>query len=197
MTPTEVIATKRAETKHPVHPIIRKRWSPRAFSDQDISAEYMKILLEAASWAASSYNEQPWSYIYAHRDDKAGFEKLLGCLNEFNRNWAKGAAVLALSTARTQFGNGKDNRHYLHDTGAANTTMALQAADLDIYCHQMAGFDVDKTKEVFDLPEGTEPASFIALGYVGHPDQLGDDLQEQETASRSRRDLDDFVQRLQ
>ncbi len=188
---------KAAPTKHAVHPLIRKRWSPRAFADRPLSEAQMHTLLEAASWAASSYNEQPWQYRYAHRRDTQGFQRLLRCIKEGNRQWAASAAVLVLSLARTEFGkNGRPNRHYLHDTGAANTTLLLQAASMDIYGHMMAGFDSDKTVAEFSLPGTVEPVCFMALGYLGDPEQLEPPLREREMKPRSRKPLPAFTQKI-
>ncbi len=180
---------KVANTSRPVHRLIRKRWSPRTFSDEPINEEGLQTLFEAASWAASSYNDQPWQYIYAHRSDEEGFQKLLSCLKEGNQKWAKDAAVLVLSMARRYFSrNDKPNRHYMHDTGAANTTLVLQAASMDIYGHMMAGFHIDKTIETFELPDEIEPVCFIALGYLGS-------LDESQLKPRSRKPLRDFVKK--
>ena len=188
---------KTAETQTDVHPIIKKRWSPLAFSDKQIGAPEMATLFEAASWAASAFNEQPWQYIYAHRSDEAGFNRLLSCLFEGNQAWAKDASVLVLSLARTSLDrNGNANRHYMHDTGAANNNMLLQGASMDIYGHMMGGFDFEKTKAEFDIEEGVEPVCFIALGYLGAPDQLPEGLQKRAQAPRSRKHQDDFTTKI-
>lgn len=193
----ELEEKKTAETTRPVHNLIRRRWSPRSFADKPIGDEGMQTLFEAAGWAASSRNEQPWEYIYAHRSDDESYQKLLGCLNEGNRKWAKDAAVLVLSLARRHHShNEKPNRHYLHDTGSANTTMLLQAASMDIYGHMMAGFQMDKTIEAFELPDDVEPCCFIALGYLGDPEQLEEPYRSRELKPRQRRPVEKFTRKL-
>ena len=198
MTKQEFLESKSAKTETSVHPLIRKRWSPRAFSDKPVPEELLHTLFEAASWAASSYNEQPWQYLYAHRSNEAGFNRLLSCINEFNRAWAKEAGVLVLSLAQIHLvRNGQPNRHYMHDTGAANTNLLLQAADLDIYGHMMGGFDYEKTVAEFDLnKDGLEPVCFMALGYLGDPEQLDEPLRSREQAERSRKPLNAFTQQI-
>src|SRR5205823_1466560 len=110
-----------APTDYPVHDLIRRRWSTRAFSDKRVDAQALRCLLEAARWSPSSYNEQPWSYIVATKDNRIEFERMLGVLVEGNRKWAKDAPVLMISVAAKQFArNGQPNRHAFHDVGAAS-----------------------------------------------------------------------------
>jgi len=193
----KAIDQKRATTQHDISPLIKKRWSPRAFSDQPIAEEELQALFEAASWAASSYNEQPWQYLYAHRSDEEGFQRLLSCINPGNQAWAKNASVLLLSSASTVFSrHGKANRHALHDTGAANSYLLLEAIRRDIYGHAMAGFDYDKTVQEFGINEPTVPVCFLALGYLGDPEQLEEPLRSSEQKPRSRKPVDTFTQKI-
>ncbi|HXB41725.1 MAG TPA: nitroreductase family protein, partial [Bacteroidia bacterium] len=142
---------KEAKTKYPVAELIRKRWSARAFSNKSIDDDILFTLFEAASWAASSNNEQPWRYIYAKHEDKEAFEKMVGCLMPGNQPWAKNAAVLILCLAKTTFGpEHKLNLAAHHDTGLSNATLLLQAASMDIYGHMMGGYDRVKTKQEFN-----------------------------------------------
>lgn len=197
MSQSQLQADKTAQTESAVHPLIKKRWSPRAFAERSISDQDLAALFEAASWAASSYNEQPWQYLYAHRADEAGFNRLLSCILEGNRAWAQGASVLVLSLAQAHLDrSGKPNRHYFHDTGAANTTLLLQAASMDIYGHMMGGFDYEKTSAEFGLEEGLEPVCFMALGYLGSPDQLEEPLRSREQGSRSRKPIEAFTHKI-
>ncbi|MEQ8706773.1 MAG: nitroreductase family protein [Phaeodactylibacter sp.] len=197
MSQSQLPADKTAQTESAVHPLIKKRWSPRAFAERPINDQDLAALFEAASWAASSYNEQPWQYLYAHRADEAGFNRLLSCILEGNRAWAQGASVLVLSLAQANLARtGKPNRHYFHDTGAANTNFLLQAADMDIYGHMMGGFDFQKTVAEFDLEEGLEPVCFMALGYLGDPEQLEEPLRSREQAPRSRKSVDTFTHKI-
>lgn len=192
-----LLGRKTANTESSVHSLIRKRWSPRAFSSQPVPELILNSLFEAAGWAASAFNEQPWEYLYAHHADEVAFQRLLSCLYEGNQSWARDAGVLVLSLAQKNLArNGRPNRHYMHDTGAANTNLLLQAADLDIYGHMMGGFDYEKTVQEFDLGEGLEPVCFITLGYLGDPEQLDEPMRGRELAPRSRKPLSDFTHKI-
>jgi nitroreductase len=185
---------KTSHTQYPVEELLRRRWSPVAFSDKPVEPEKLCTVLEAAAWAASSFNEQPWSFIIATKDNPDEFGRLLGCLAEGNQEWAKNAPVLMLSVAKLHFErNGKENRHAFHDVGAAAATLAIQATALGLFIHQMAGFDVAKAKEVYSIAEGYEPVAAIALGYLGDANTLSEQLQQRELASRSRKSLQQFV----
>lgn len=193
-TSADPLVDKVVETQYPIESILQDRWSPLAFSDQPVEPEKLGSVLEAARWAASSYNEQPWSFIVATKDDPAEFDRLLGCLAEGNQEWAKDAPVLMISVAKLNFErNGTENRHAFHDVGAAEANLAAQATALGLYVHQMAGFDAQKAKELYHIPEGYEPVDAIALGYLGDPHQLSDRLQQRLAAPRSRKPLKDFV----
>ncbi|MEH2297646.1 MAG: nitroreductase family protein [Nostoc sp.] len=183
-----------AETQYTVHDLIRGRWSPRAFSNRTVERDKLLSLLEASRWAASSYNEQPWSLIVATQDQPSEYARLLSCLVEFNQSWAQSAPVLMLSVAKLHFDrNGKENRHAFHDVGAAASNLATQAIALDLFVHQMAGFDAQKARTQFSIPDGYEPVAMIAIGYLGHPQTLPEALQAQELAPRTRKALTEFV----
>jgi nitroreductase len=185
---------KIAKTQHPIHELLQRRWSPLAFSTRTVELDKLRSILEAASWAASSFNEQPWSFIVATSDNKAEFERLLSILAQGNQEWAQYASVLMLSVAKLHFErNGNENRHAFHDVGAAATTLAIQATALGLYIHQMAGFDVAKAKEIYSIPEGYEPVAAIALGYLGDLHTLSDKLQQRELSPRTRKPLETFV----
>jgi nitroreductase len=185
---------KPAITDYPLHELIRKRWSPRAFADREVEGETILTVLEAARWAPSCFNEQPWRFLIAMRDDPTEHDRMLECLVEFNRNWAKAAPVLMISVASLQFGrNGKDNRHGIHDVGLATENLILQATALGLVAHAMAGFDVGKARETYGIPETCEPVAAIALGYPGEPEQLDEELRARELEPRERRALTDFV----
>jgi len=184
---------KTAESRYPIHELIAERWSPRAFADRDVEREKLGSLLEAARWAASCFNEQPWSFFVAPRDRTEDFERLASCLVEGNA-WAKSAPVLMLSVAKLAFDrNGKPNRHALHDVGLAAANLTLQAQALGLSVHQMAGFHVGRAREVLAIPDGFEPVAMIAIGYRGDPDSLPDPLKERELTPRLRKQLDAFV----
>jgi nitroreductase len=189
-----------APTDHPVHELIAHRRSPRAFTDQDVTPAQVLSLLEAARWAASCSNEQPWRFIVALRSETEAFQKLLGCLVEGNRVWAGKAPVLMLSVASSSFAGagapppgGKPNPHAWHDVGQASANLAIQAAAMGLQIHQMAGFDRECARTVFAIPEGFEPVAAIAVGHPGDASLLPEPLRERETAPRRRRPVADFI----
>jgi nitroreductase len=183
-----------APTATPIHEILTHRWSPRTFDARPVEPEKLRALFEAARWAASSYNAQPWYFIVASKDDPANFKRVLDCLVEFNQGWAKAAPVLVLSVAGLKFPhNGQDNRHWFHDVGQAAATMALQATAMGLQMHQMAGILPDKAREVFHIPEGFDAVAGIALGYPGDPAALPEQLRQREVAPRERKPASSFV----
>jgi nitroreductase len=169
-------------------------WSPRAFADQPVEREKIQSLLEAARWAPSSFNEQPWVFIIATADHPAEHQKLLSCLKEGNQIWAHKAPLLILTVAKMHFDhNGQANRHAYHDVGLAVGNLVVQAAALDLVIHQMAGIRSDKIRECYSLPAGYEAVTGIAVGYMGDSNNLPEPLREQELAPRSRKSLREFV----
>ncbi len=184
---------KPAVTQVPVHELISHRWSPRAFSSRLIPAEQIVSLLEAMRWSASSRNEQPWEVIFATRDHAPEFERLLGCLVAGNLVWAKDAPLLILTIARKNCGDGSPNRHAFHDVGFAVCSLTLQAQALNLWVHQMGGFDIEKARATFALPADRDPVSVLAVGYYGNPETLPENRRQQETGPRSRKALKDFV----
>jgi nitroreductase len=183
-----------APTEAPIHEILTHRWSPRAFDARPVEPEKLRALFEAARWASSSYNAQPWFFIVATKDDPANFKRVLECFVEFNQSWAKGAPAVALSVAGLKMQhNGQDNRHAYHDVGQASATMALQATALGLQIHQMAGILPDKAREVFSIPEGFDAVAGIALGYPGDPAALPEQLREREVGPRQRKPASSFV----
>ena len=185
---------KPAATDISLHELILNRWSPRAFSDKPVGPEVLRSLFEAARWAPSSNNEQPWAYLVAAKDDAENFAKMLSVLVEFNANWAKHAPVLALSVAhlKTQR-DGKPNRVALHDVGSASAQLTLEANARGLQVHQMAGFDADKARQAFAIPPDWEPVAAMAIGYPGDPESLPEKLRERELAPRTRKPLGEFV----
>lgn len=185
---------KLAHTTYPIHELLRERWSPRAFADRIVEPEKLRSLLEAARWAPSSYNEQPWSFIVATKENRAEYDRLLSCLVEGNIRWAQHAPVLMLSVAKLSFDrNTKPNRHAFHDVGLAVESLVIQATALGLSAHQMAGFHADKARDLFGIPEGHEPVAAMALGYPGDLGSLPEDLRQREQALRTRKPLDAFV----
>jgi nitroreductase len=185
---------KPAQNDFPVHELIRDRWSPRAFADQPVPQDVLRSIFEAARWAPSSNNEQPWAYIVASRDDEENFQKMLTVLVEFNANWAKNAPVLALAVSQLAFAkNNAPNRNAQYDTGAASALLCVEATARGLAVHQMAGFDPDKARQVFGIPAGWEAIAALAIGYPGDPASLPQPLKDRELAPRTRKPIAEFV----
>jgi nitroreductase len=183
-----------ATTDYPVNELIRERWSPRAFGDKAIPAEVLASLFEAARWAPSSNNEQPWAFLVSTRDDKENFEKSLQALVEFNANWAKHAYVLGFAVSKLTFAkNNSPNRNAFYDTGAAMAMLCIEATAQGLFVHQMAGFDPETVKENFDVPSGWEPIAAFAMGYAGDANSLPQPYRDREMAPRIRKPIREFV----
>lgn len=184
---------KHAPEELGLHPVIAHRWSPRAFSDRPIASEDLRKIFSAATWAASSFNEQPWRFLVGRKGD-ATWQKIFDCLVGANQAWAKSAAVLVLSAGKKTFShNGAPDRFGLHDTGAATATLMLEAISLGIHSHGMGGFDADKVRAVFHIPDDFEMGAVIALGYMGDAATLDEGMRKQETAARQRKPLKEVV----
>jgi nitroreductase len=168
-----------------LHELIRTRWSPNQFSSRPIEPEKLRSLFEAARWAASCFNEQPWRYMLATRAEPGQFEKILGLLMERNQQWAKTAWALGFSSGRKTFSHsGKPNRFALHDTGAATANLAIEATALGLRAHFMGGFDTQRARGEFHIPDDFEIGAAFAIGYID------------ETAPvpvRTRKGLDEIV----
>jgi len=180
---------KPATTREKIHDIIEQRWSPRAIDpDKAVSNQQLYSILEAARWAPSCFNDQPWRYIVCVKhNNEISWQNILNCLVEKNRQWAKNAPVLIIAVAMNNFRhNGKPNRWAIYDTGAASTSLCLQATALGLATHQMGGFDEQKIRKVFELPSDCTAMSVIAVGYQADIDSLDDDFKDAEQAERSR-----------
>lgn len=185
---------KPADTIYPIHDLLRRRWSPRAFSERPVEPEKVLSLFEAARWAPSSNNEQPWSFVMATKEDEASYRRLFECLKEGNKKWAFRAPVLALSVARLDFeDDGRLNRHAFHDTGMAVFSLVIQATALGLIVHKMAGYDVEKARKDLKIPEGHDPVAMMAIGYPGDLEQLPDYLRERELKPRERKHMSELV----
>jgi nitroreductase len=185
---------KRANPDHPILEVLQTRWSPRAFADRPVEPDKLKRVLEAARWAASSFNEQPWSFIVATKEQPDEYAKLLACLIEWNQTWAKTAPVLLVTVAKLTFSrNGNKNGMAKHDIGLAVGNLTVQATAEGLYLHQMAGIEPDKVRATYGVPEGYDPLTAIALGYLGDPGVLPADMQAMESAPMVRKPLSQFV----
>ena len=183
-----------AITNHQIHPLIAQRWSPRAFDSKLVEPEKLAQLFESARWASSCFNDQPWGFIVATKDDGINYPKMLNCLVPFNIVWAQAAPVLGLVIAQKNFKhNGKPNAWGEYDAGQAAATLSLQATALGLVTHQMGGFDADKAIATFNIPETARPIAAIAIGYEGIASNLPPELQAKETSPRDRQPLSSFV----
>ena len=187
-------ATKIADALPDVHELIRARWSPRSFSSREVSNKDLKTILDAARWAASSYNEQPWRFLVARKSDGAAYQKLLNLLVPANQAWAKTAPVLMIIAAKKTFSHdGSPNRYAIHDSGAALAHIMLQATALGLHSHGMAGFDADRARKELNIPDDYDLGAAVALGYLASPDQLPERYREGETSKRQRKPLNELV----
>jgi len=185
---------KSTELHHPVAHLIKNRRSLRAYDSRPIESEKIQSLFEATRWAPSSANEQPWTYIYATREDRELWQKLFECLNEGNKIWAKDAPLLILSLSRKTFlHNDKPNGFAQYDLGAANSFLALQAVDLGLQLRQMGGYNQPKAKELLNIPDTFSMGAMIAVGYPGDPNSLPEGLRNHERAPRERYTQNEFA----
>jgi nitroreductase len=174
-----------------VQGLLERRYSPYAFSPRPVEPEKLRQLFEAARSAPSSYNEQPWRFVVATREDAQGFGRLLDTLVDQNRKWAHNAPVLVLSVAKGDFTHsGQPNRHALYDVGQAAAYLTLQATELGLFVHQMAGFDSAKARQLLNIPAGYEPAAMMAVGYPDDSGSPADALRQLDSTRRPRRSLD-------
>ena len=184
---------RKAVTSVPLHELLEKRWSPRAFDvKRSVSRDQLAALLEAARWAPSCNGDEPWRYLMWDRArDPDGWQKAYDCLSENNKKWVKNVPLLLLSCAGSIFGHsGKPNRYGQHDTGAASVCLALQGAALGLAVHQMGGYDAAKARAAFDIPPEYTPMAMIAVGYQASPDVLDDETKQKELKPRARKPLE-------
>ncbi len=185
---------KLAKTIYDLHPLIKKRFSPHGFKDEPIEKEQLLKLLEAASWAPSSYNEQPWRFIIGIKGDTGSYDKIFSCLNEHNQHWAGSAPVLLISVGKKMLTrNNAPNRFHAFDSGQAVAMMSIQAAHEDIYIHQMGGFDAIKAQKIFHIPEEYEVLAAMAVGKIKHDPSQMDEIPKDEIFYRNRKEIESFT----
>ncbi len=177
-----------------VLPVFHHRWSPRSFADREVDPALLSKVFEAARWAASCYNEQPWRFFVGMRNSNT-YKKIFDSLSEANQAWARTAPVLMVGATHAKFSrNGVPNRVALYDLGAAASYLTLQAAALGLATHQMAGFNLETTRRALAIPEDYIMGTAIALGYQGEPAALASEaLLRSETAPRTRKPLSEIV----
>lgn len=188
------MSIKSAKPDHSIHELISERWSPYAFANRPVSEDDLRSLFEAARWAASSYNEQPWSYIVATKDDPAEYDRLLSCLVEPNQAWAQAAPVLALGVVSLRFKrNDKENRAAVHDLGLASANLSVEATARGLYVHQMIGIYSDRARELYHIPDDSAAWTGLAIGYKADPAMVPETLRERDITPRKRKPLNEFV----
>lgn len=186
--------TKEAGNKYPLNELIRKRWSPVGFSSREIEPEKIQSMFEAARWAPSSYNEQPWSFIFATKQNESVYNKILECLFDGNTPWAKNAPLLILGITSEVFGrNEKPNNHAEYDLGQAVANLSIQATADGLFLHQMAGFDPVKAKELFGVPNNHKVVVAVAAGYLAEEKDLPEAFAARDSGERKRKNLSEFV----
>lgn len=183
------------DQQHSIHPLIAARWSPTAFDGaREVDESDLRSLFEAARFAPSSRNEQPWRYLVATRADAEAHAKLISCLAEPNQVWASLAPVLVLVVASTRFaGSGQPNHYAWHDVGLASATLSFEATSRGLSVHQMAGIHPDRARGFFSIPEGFDPIVCLAIGYRGDSAKLPEKLRSRDEARRPRRRQEAFV----
>lgn len=183
---------RKALTSVPIHDLLARRWSPRAYDKaRPVTREQLVTIMEAGRWAPSCNGDEPWRYLVWDRTrDPEGWRKAFDCLSESNKKWVQNVPLLMLSCAGSLFGHsGKPNRWTQHDTGAASVCMALQAEALGLVIHQMGGYDAEKVRAAFAIPAEYTPMAMIAVGYQAEPDILDDETKAKELRPRARKPL--------
>ncbi len=183
---------KAAITSLDIQPLIKNRWSPRSFSSKPVSADKIERIFEAARWAPSSFNEQPWRFIVGIKGDST-WEKLYDCLVAFNQIWTEPAPVLVLAIGKKTSAKGDKNSVYQYDVGQSMAYITLQAEAEGLRSHQMGGFSKGKARELFSIPEDYDPMVMSAIGYQDAPEKLKPDFTKMEKAPRERKPLEELV----
>lgn len=194
MEQSQLTRKKSASFESPILEVIQMRRSRRAYADQLVSKESIQSLFEAARWAPSSVNEQPWLYLYATRDQSELWNKIFEALNDSNKVWAQHAPLLILSLARKNFTrNDRPNLSARYDLGAANAFLSLQAAHLGLNVHQIGGYNPETIKVNLNIPDHYESVVIMAIGYPGDVEMLPEHLKLRELAPRERYVQQEFV----
>lgn len=188
------LPAKPATPDHPIHELLARRWSPYGFSDRPVAEADLLSLFEAARWAASSYNEQPWTYFVATRADTAEYARLLSCLVPANQAWASAAPVLVLAVVSLRFAkNNQNNRAAVHDLGLASANLVLEATARGLSVHQMIGILPEAARALYEIPEHAEAWTAMAIGYQASAEELPDAWRERDQTPRTRKPTREFV----
>ncbi len=184
---------KPAPTQLDIHPLLKKRWSPRSFTSQKVENESLARIFEAARWAPSSFNDQPWRFIVGRKGDET-WDKILETLTEFNQQWAKLAPVLVISVGKKiSAKTGKPNRVFQYDVGQSAAYITFQVMQEGLFIHQMGGLDRDKAAKIFHVPDDSQVLTAMAIGHKGEPDLLDGDFVEMEKSDRDRLPASEIV----
>jgi len=187
------MTNKKANTTHPIHQILAQRWSPRAFDGKKIDRKKIQTIFEAARWSPSASNEQPWYFIVGEQGDKT-FEKIFETLVEFNQLWVKTAPLAVIAVGRiNNLKSGEPDEWFKYDIGQAVAHLSFQATHEGLFVHQIGGFDREKARELFAIPEGYEAITAFAVGNIGDYRVLHANLQKLEVEQRVRKNMDEFV----
>lgn len=180
--------------KSDLHENIRNRWSPYQFSERPLDPQKLKLVLEAAIYAPSSFNEQPWLFVYTDRDDTASFKTYLSFLEENNRVWASQAWALVITLARTKSSfNKRENPYAMHDTGMAVGNILNQATSMGIEVHIMGGFSRQKVRDYLKLNDDIVPVTIMAIGYAGENSQIGEEISDRDKKRRGRKAFEEVI----
>lgn len=186
---------KKGESDYSIMPEMLERWSPYCFDDQSVPGDLLLQCLEATRWSASSYNEQPWYFVLAEKNNAAAFDKMLGCLLEANQVWAKYAGALLIAVSKENFShNGTPNRVHAYDLGQAVAQLSLQATALGLQVHQMAGINSSRIRQEYAIPDGYVPQTAVAIGYAASEPMPGQEsLAGRDHKPRTRKKITEYV----
>jgi nitroreductase len=186
------IDIKRPQTTYPISELLYKRWSPRAFSDTPVEKEKLQRIFEAARWAPSASNIQPWYFLTGFKGDTV-YSRIFETLAEFNQLWVITAPVLCLAICKVNNPKGTENISRAYDLGQSVAHLSIQAMEEGLYVHQMGGFDVAKATELLNIPSDYEVRVAFTIGYIGDAEVLHPNLRKMEFEARSRRLLEETV----
>lgn len=184
---------KPADNGHPLHDLLRDRWSPRSFSQRPVEPEKIASLFEAARWSPSGANLQPWKFLFVTRNESSAYDRLVATLTERNQQWASTVPLLILAVAQRVAEDGRENPWSHYDLGQSVAHLTMEAVALGLAAHQMGGFDIEKARAAFGIPDGFDPITVVAVGYAGDPESLPEEFRERERAPRSRQTIEEFV----
>lgn len=183
---------KQPDLTYDIHPLLKKRWSPRAYSDQPVETDKLQRIVEAARWAPSSRNLQPWCFLFGFKNDSV-YEAIYAAMVEFNQLWIRTAPVIGLAIGITRDQQGKPNSSYLYDLGQAVALLTVQAVSEGLYVHQIGGFDQEAVTSKLAIPSSHSVVTAFTVGYRGNPAVLHPNLLKLELTPRVRKPLSGFV----